>query len=259
MIRFHTIIFLAFLPVLFGGCASKNDNAEAAKAIARQWVASNIDAVSDKLAAVISKDYPTIAGFALKAVIKQGIVWDYDAYREKTDRWRVTATAKIDSNIPIVEKAIKVSGGFPLLINTESGSVANFYFDSSSFKFSLTDIGTSSSSVAKGGTWEKVHSDEESDYWAGFSSSKKDGDIVSRIAYMKDYKTPQTIGDGKQYLSAAGSVSCNCATGQYQIPVIGLFSGQRAKGDTVFSVETDDWESFSSPTQVLKAVCDKAC
>lgn len=259
MARLHIVIALAVLSVLFTGCASKNDNSEAAKAIAQQWISSNIDSVSDKLANVISKDYPMIASFALKAAIRSSISWGYDAYQVKTDRWQVIVTGKIDTSIPVIEKAIKVSGTFPLVVNTETSSVVSFDFDPSSFKFSLTDIGTSSSALAKNRTWVKVHSDEETDYWAGFSSSKKDGDIVNRIAYMKDYKTPQTLDDGKQYLSAGASVSCNCATGQYQIPVIGFFSGQRGKGDTIFSVQTDDWKSFSSPTQVLKAVCDKAC
>lgn len=193
MRRIFAVIQAVLMALSVASCASKNDNAEAAKAIARQWIGDNIDTLSDKLGSVISSDYPKVGTFAISALLGKGLTWEYSAYREKTDRWRVTVVARLDMGVPLTGKTLKLSGDIPMRINTASGNVIETDFDPKSFKYSLSDTNpppapVSSSAPAGTGTIIAVANDCDHPIKFWLRYRKNNGDWYITGGYQFDAK-----------------------------------------------------------------------
>ncbi len=121
---------------LWVGCGGGESREDIATEVARGWVNTSIDQVSDATVELIIGENPSLtqlAGGVIAGEIRDNLSWTYSVpKRESEDRYSVTATAVADLKIDIPllgDKAYSVSAPFNLEVDTKARTVSDWSLD----------------------------------------------------------------------------------------------------------------------------------
>ena len=134
------LLLMIILSVILSGCSSENDNQESANKVAKEWIFTNTDKVSDELAKVISKDYALFGSLIIKTALISGINWTYSSQKKDTDEWYTKAIAQSQTHIPLSNTQLVISGNISFDIDTSKMQVTWVKFEPNSFKYQFIDI-----------------------------------------------------------------------------------------------------------------------
>ena len=121
---------LAAFVSLVAGCGSGESQEEIATGVARTWVNTSIDDVSDTVVTLVIGEAPLlsqIAGEALAKQVHDNVAWSYSTpKREGEDKYQVTVTASVTLRVEIPllgTKAYVASLPFILDVDTNTKTV----------------------------------------------------------------------------------------------------------------------------------------
>ncbi len=121
---------------LWAGCGGGESKEDIATAVAKEWVNTSIDLVSDATVELVVGENPALtqlAGGVIADQIRENLSWTYSGPKEESeDRYSVTATAVADLKIglPLLgEKEYSVSAPFNLEIDTAARTVSEWSLD----------------------------------------------------------------------------------------------------------------------------------
>ena len=107
--------------------------------------------------------------------------------------------------------------------------------------------------------WVNVSSSENDDTYFDFSTKRNVGNIT-RIWQLRDFKTPQSIGE-KTYLSSKSLYEYDCLSIRHRVQTIVVYSQNMGRGDNVASESGNSPWSDIVPDTVgytdYKKICNK--
>ncbi len=137
MARVGMILVTSLLLIgMWAGCGGGENKEDIATKVAREWVVSSIDLVSDAVVELVIADRPALTqlvGGVIADQVRDNLSWTYSVPRELGgDRYMVTATAAagLEIDLPVLgEKAYSASVPFDLEIDTDAEAVLDWSVD----------------------------------------------------------------------------------------------------------------------------------
>ena len=133
----YILVFIGVISVFFS-CAQK-DPAVIATEVAEEWVANNVDNMSESITGLVVSENPLfekIAAMTIEKEIGQRIDWKYSRPQKiEENRYEVVVTAYTEIALPLLGN-YKVSVNYDLIIDTENEQVLDADMDASSFALS---------------------------------------------------------------------------------------------------------------------------
>ena len=118
---------------LWAGCGGGESRENIATGVARDWVNTSIDLVSEATVELIVGEKPALtqlAGGVIADQVRENLSWTYSTPKEEgEDRYSITATAVADLKIDIPllgEREYSVSAPFNLEIDTRARAVSEW-------------------------------------------------------------------------------------------------------------------------------------
>ncbi len=126
---------------MWAGCGGGESKEDIATGVAREWVDSSIDLISDAVVELVIADRPALTqlvGGVIADQVRDNLSWTYSVPKEVgEDRYMVTATAaaSLEIDLPLVgERAYSASVPFDLEIDVDAQAVLDWSVDFDSAK-----------------------------------------------------------------------------------------------------------------------------
>ena len=134
MTRIYMVLVASLiLTGVWAGCGDGKSKEDIAVGVAREWVESSVELVSDFAAELIIADRPDLtqlAGAVIADQVRDRLSWTYSVPKAVgEDRYSViaTATADLKIDLPLLgEKAYSVSAPFNLKVDTSARAVSDW-------------------------------------------------------------------------------------------------------------------------------------